>query len=333
MSHDSRLIDPRTLGPRRDAVQRSEAAPDAPLALVPVHGITRVELRGKDTLSFLQSKLTVDVKRWPQTGGAFGYSVDINGRVLFDAHVVQIDDTQVRLWSAPGLENTIVEALDKYIIMEDVALDAKPEASAWMLVGESSEALDAKLGVAFATPNACVEHEGAELVAITRAARPARLLVGDSDALVAKLRADGVPAITWEDWRDAEIEAGFVRAGTDLLLGETIPLEAGEDHGVEYNKGCYMGQEVIERLRSRGTPNREYRRVQLTADDALRASLREQLPAELVDADGRSAGTLTSLAKGGAGIAVIRRRALQDDAALFVGAADGPSLRIVGAVR
>lgn len=333
MSHDPRLIDPRTLGPRRDAVQSSGAAPEAAVALIPVHGITRVDVRGKDTLTFLQSKLSVDVKRWPDTGGAYGYSVDINGRVLFDAHAVQIGADHVRIWSGPGLEKSIVEALDKYIIMEDVALDAHPETAAWMLVGESTAALDARLGVQFPKPNACVEHEGAEIVAFTRAARPARLLVGDTDALVARLRAADVPSLTWEDWRDWEIEEGFVRTGVDLFFGETIPLEAGADLGVEYNKGCYMGQEVIERLRSRGTPNREYRRVQVDAPADALATLREQLPVEIVQEDGRSAGSMTSLSKRGAGIAVIRRRALQDDAPLFVGDANGPSLRRVGDVR
>lgn len=329
MALESPFIDASLYQARRDAVTESKASPTAPMLLVPLHRITRVKVSGKDTLSFLQSKLTIDVKKWPESGGSYGYSVDINGRVLFDAHAVYEGGNDAVFWTEPGLGEAIFAALDKYIIMEDVTLTPSEEEQAWMLVGDDTAALDQILGVTFERAVDRVAQGNLEVVGLERAARPARLLVGNTSACVEQLIAQGVPTLTWDDWRAWEIGEGFVRVGHDLAIGETIPLEAGLDLGVHYNKGCYLGQEVIERLRSRGTPNREFRRVKLSGDAPA------SLPIAIVSDEGRDLGSLTSLNAAGQGIAVLRRRVLQSEepVELFAGTPAGPSLAIISPVR
>lgn len=330
MESDLRLVPASTLAPRRAAVETSQVSPEQGLVLVPMHGMTTITVSGKDALSFLQSKLTVDVKAWQKTGGAFGYSVDINGRVLFDVHAALLGDDRVRMISEPDLGTTIFEALDKYIIMEKVDVVVEDISEHWLVAADTAEAIDTLLGLQPSGPGALSQLSALEVLALTRSARPARLLSGESSAVRAKLVEAGARYVTWEDWRAFEVKQGFVRTGFDLFRTETIPLEAGMSLGVEYNKGCYLGQEVIERLRSRGTPNREYRRV------AFEGPLPASLPATLYEEGGREAGTLTSAVHDGegvVGIAVIRRRALQEDAApLHVESEAGPVLRIVGAV-
>ena len=90
----------------------------------------------------------------------------------------------------------------------------------------------------------------------------------------------------------ARIEAGIPRFGADM--DETnIPLECGiEARAVSYTKGCYIGQEVINRIHSIGHVNRELRRLRL-ADDL------KSLPArgDKLFHDGKEAGYITSAVK------------------------------------
>ena len=87
-----------------------------------------------------------------------------------------------------------------------------------------------------------------------------------ADKLIAAAKAVGGRACGWQAFETARIEAGIPRFGADM--DETnIPLECGiESRAVTYNKGCYIGQEVINRIHSVGHVNRELRGLRL-ADD------------------------------------------------------------------
>ena len=87
-----------------------------------------------------------------------------------------------------------------------------------------------------------------------------------ADKLIAAAKQIGGRAIGWQAFEIARIEAGIPRYGADM--DETnIPLECGiESRAIVYNKGCYIGQEVINRIHSVGHVNRELRGLRL-ADD------------------------------------------------------------------
>lgn len=329
--NDLKRISPASLEPRRQACTHgAENAENLPL-MVPLHGLSVVDVRGKDARAFLQSKLTTDLKKLDERGASYGYATDINGRVIFDAHLAKVDDNHFRLWSEPEQEDTIVQALDKYIIMEDVTLEPQAPRPRWMVVGASLASLAELLSLPDARLHGYTKHEDLGILTLARSIQPSVLLEGAVEATCAILQNQGVQCLPWDVWRAHEIQKGFVRTGFDLIYEQTIPLEAGPDLGVDYNKGCYLGQEVIERLRSRGTPNREYRRVQIEGDVA-------EAPFQVVDDEGRDMGIVTSVAKipeGTFGIAVIRRRALQQEpspAALFAETPSGARIQILGDV-
>jgi len=87
-----------------------------------------------------------------------------------------------------------------------------------------------------------------------------------ADKLIAAAKALGGRVCGWKAFETARIEAGIPRFGADM--DETnIPLECGiESQAVSYNKGCYIGQEVINRIHSIGHVNRELRRLRLAED-------------------------------------------------------------------
>jgi folate-binding protein YgfZ len=118
---------------------------------------------------------------------------------------------------------------------------------------------------------------------------PTAALGAAADKLIAAAKSVGGRACGWTAFEIARIEAGVPRFGADM--DETnIPLECGiEARAVSYNKGCYIGQEVINRIHSIGHVNRELRSLRL-ADEA------KPLPArgdKLVH-DGKEVGYITS---------------------------------------
>src|SRR5262249_27523996 len=86
---------------------------------------------------------------------------------------------------------------------------------------------------------------------------PTASLGAVADKLVAAVKAAGGRVCGWQPFELARIEAGIPRFGVDMDEGN-LPLECGiESRAISYNKGCYIGQEVINRVHSIGHVARE----------------------------------------------------------------------------
>jgi len=92
------------------------------------------------------------------------------------------------------------------------------------------------------------------------------------------------------------IENGKPRYGEDI--GETsLPQETQQMHAVSFSKGCYLGQEIVERIRARGHVNRKLRRVDLPGVEPA-------APGSLIQVDGKQAEVTSSVYSPRAGKAV-----------------------------
>jgi folate-binding protein YgfZ len=100
----------------------------------------------------------------------------------------------------------------------------------------------------------------------------------------------------------ARIEAGWPRMGAEIIVGETIPAETGlNELAVNFKKGCYPGQELVERMDSRAAVGpRSLRRLDV-ADGAAAGD-------SIVDADGNEVGVLTSVS-GNRALGYVKRSA------------------------
>jgi folate-binding protein YgfZ len=103
-----------------------------------------------------------------------------------------------------------------------------------------------------------------------------------------------------DDVEAARIEAGWPRMGAEIIPGETIPAESGLNAvAVNFKKGCYPGQELVERMDSRSAAApRSLRR--LTVEDGAAAG------DPIVDTDGTEVGVLTSVS-GGRALGYVKR--------------------------
>ena len=142
---------------------------------------------------------------------------------------------------------------------------------------------------------------------------------------VAPKHSEGGRACGWQAFETARIEAGIPRFGVDMD-GTNLPLECGiENRAVSYNKGCYIGQEVINRIHSIGHVNKELRGLRLAND-------LKSLPqrGDKLFHDGKEIGCLTSAVKsptfGNIALGYVRREMNQIGNELTLRTATGESM-------
>jgi folate-binding protein YgfZ len=299
-----------------------------------------LRITGEDRTTFLHGMVTQDVKGLAAGASAYTALITVKGAMVADARILRRESDLV-LDLEPGLGGKVREFLEKFLISEDAELhDATGEQGVLRLLGpRTSELLGAVLGQPFAplAPNAT---RGATLagqdVLLQGAAWPSPqgvdVWVPHSGlepvwkALVAAGTGLGLEPLGWRALEVLRVEAGVPRYGQDMV-DTTIPLEANLTHGISYNKGCYIGQEVIARATFRGHMNRKLA--------GLRLGSAETAPGTELKKDGKKVGWLTSVVRApGSGqylaLGYVHRDHLEPGTVLAVG--DGPAEATVSAL-
>ncbi len=254
-----------------DDPAREYAALRDDAALVDLAFRDRVRITGSDRVEFLQGMLSNDVKRLAVGEGCHALLLTEQGKVVADCLVLALADAI--LLDARALAITqAIEALARYIVADDVELVREDATHAIGIFGPRAADALARCGVVGAPDrpysHVTVEREGGAL-RVARVPEPATggfvCVVPEAqvDAWWRAARARGVVAAGFDAFEALRIESGVPEYGVDVGL-ETIALEAPLDDAISFRKGCYLGQEVVERVSARGHVNRKL--VPLTID-------------------------------------------------------------------
>jgi folate-binding protein YgfZ len=218
-----------------------------------------IRVFGDDAFSFLQGQFTNELRQPPRSA-TYGLWLDQKGKVLADSHVLGISENEFLVTSAHSAAELILRRLESYIIADEVTLkDETPATKGLLLMGEhAGDALEQILGSRPAR-NRFVGGKGVMAFAGRRAAGENFEVIGDANAIrnvQAQLRASGVRDLSGDELEFARITAGIPRVPWDVGPGD-LPNEAGlEDGAISYTKGCYLGQEVMARLKNLGQVRR-----------------------------------------------------------------------------
>ena len=234
----------------------------------------------------------------------------------------------------------VLEFLGKFLISEDAELhEATGELGVLRLLGpRTAELLGAVSGSPFAAlpPDATrvVPLAGQEVLVVGRPGQepgvdllvPRTGLGAVWKELVGVGGAFGLKPLGWRAQEMLRVEAGVPRYGQDMV-DTTIPLEANLTSAISYNKGCYIGQEVIARATFRGHMNRKLTGLLLGATEAA--------PGTELKKDGKKVGWVTSVVRSplkGQTVALgyVHRDHLEPGTVLAVG--DGPAEATVAAL-
>ena len=273
---------------------------------------------GPDRERFFGGMVTAAVEGLAAGRGAFGFITDVRGRILASATVLTLED---RLWLEipKGRGRTIIEHLEKYIVTDQVEILPLGDMASVRVAGPKAAAVLADLGTGAANElaepwtHAQVEilDYQARLVREGHSPVPAFSL-WQSSAIAPLLAEDlvdaGIPRIGAEATEALRIEHGHPLWGIDYD-DSNLPQETGIENAVDYEKGCYLGQEIVARLHYRGQPARRMCRLVFETGHMPAAGA-------AVEFDGRAAGNVTSVSPsprdGGAiGLALLPRRAVE----------------------
>jgi folate-binding protein YgfZ len=265
---------------------------------------------GPDAFTFLQGQLTNDLGRLKSGSPVYGLWLNQKARVLADSFVLQgsgPEEFLVCSYFSPGA--AIRERLESYIIADDVGVaDATTEWFGTALVGAelTGKAQAAADGLVF--PG----RRGLDNQLEWMARRP--------------LEIAGAPVLTAEDLERARIRGGIPAIPMDIGPGELPNEGALEADAISYTKGCYLGQEVIARLKAMGQVRRRLERVSGAGEPPPRLAKLYQ--------HSRPVGELRSVASDSAGfigLALLTLLHLQRDAALSLVPDGPPVLKLEGA--
>jgi tRNA-modifying protein YgfZ len=206
-----------------------------------------LRVSGADAATFLQGQFSNDLQK--EVGAAvYGLWLNQKGKVLADSQVLRLAANEFLLVSADGEAAVIVQRLEQYLIADEVVIVDETENFATLaLWGELS------------VEGNGLETEGLWLIPGRRGKGNSCELFGAPAAVAAaraKLEKQGFMAISRTEVERARILAGVPAVPVDIGPGD-LPNEGGlETSAVSFTKGCYLGQEVMARLKNLGQVRR-----------------------------------------------------------------------------
>ena len=208
-------------------------------AFLPDRGVVKVS--GEDARSFLNGLVTTDLTELRPGFGRFGALLTPQGKITTDFLITEAPAGHGGgfLLDVPrALAQALAAKLGFYKLRAKVAVENLTEDLGVLAVWDGEPAT--KPDLAFADPR--LPALGWRILAPEDLKQKVADLIG----------ADLVDAAAYEAHR---IAAGVPRGGLDFTYGDAFPHETNMDrlHGVDFDKGCYVGQEVVSRMQHRGT--------------------------------------------------------------------------------
>jgi folate-binding protein YgfZ len=239
---------------------------------------------GADAGKFLQGLITSDISKVQGSQAVHAGLLSPQGKILFDFFLVAVDGGFLAD-VARDKAGELVKRLAFYRLRAAVEID-----------DQSSLQIAAAWGGTPAAADGAIVYADPRLPALGyRAFLPADMSAGEL----------GCEGATEADYHAFRVRQGVPEGGLDYAFGDTFPHEALFDqlNGVDFAKGCFVGQEVVSRIEHRGTARK--RIVPVESEAPLPA------PGTGIEAGGVPIGSLGSVS-GSAGLALLRLDRVED---------------------
>ena len=256
----------------------------------------KIVLTGSDRVRWLNGMITNNVRDLPVGRGVYAFLLNPQGRIQADLYAYNRGDSLL-VDSDQSQAGKVLGIFDHYIIMDDVEVaNTTDKLTAIGIAGpKSEEALRAAGLEVLVTDSLQVQDASWEQAGVTIVRGDSAefhsyevwLAPADVDRLWnALVKAGAVPTGS-EAYELLRIAAGFPVYGQDIR-DRDLPQETGQSRALHFTKGCYVGQEIVERIHSRGNVHRTFTGFLLDGPQVE--------PAASIRVDGKDVGELTSAA-------------------------------------
>ncbi|MFP6581157.1 MAG: glycine cleavage T C-terminal barrel domain-containing protein, partial [Candidatus Hydrogenedentota bacterium] len=274
---------------------------------------TFVRFAGPDTASWLHSQTTNDVDALESGGGHSDAILDRQGRLQGHFTLHRWDDEYWMLIEKSQVDHTL-QHLDDHKFIEEVEVEPSGDALEQLVIQgpkilpllshvmDSKDALGTELLPAEWYGVHPIEIFGYEVLAfrLSMTGEDGFVLVGEQgecSSILGRLLEQEVdyPCVRLDPQAQTilRIESGIPKFGVDMDTSHLIPETTLERNSISYEKGCYLGQEVVARLKAYGTVKRALMGLQFSdgAPDAL-----DRLAGAAISVEGKRVGHITSAA-------------------------------------
>lgn len=256
----------------------------------------KLVLTGSDRVRWLNGMTTNNVRDLTQGHGVYGFLLNPQGKILGDLYAYQRGDSLL-LDTDQSQVTKVLELFDHYIIMDDVEVtNITEERASVAIAGSRSREILRAAGIELPDlqPLQFVDLTGPH-AGITLVRRDDPLVESYEmwinpatfEQLGQRLIASGVTPVSSGALELLRIASGLPKYGEDIREKD-LPQETEQARALNFNKGCYIGQEIVERIRSRGNVHRKF--TGFTVQGSLPA------PGDKIELDGKEIGEITSSA-------------------------------------
>ena len=261
-------------------------------------------ISGPDRAVFLQGLVSNDTARISNERAIYAALLTAQGKYLHDFMLVEVGDTFWLDGEAARLAD-LKRRLSMYRLRAKVMLDQCPDLAVAAMFFEASFDLPREPGAARTF------GEGVAFVDPRLAALGDRVIL-PRGSIRAELRDAGASEVDFAEYDRLRLSLGIPDGSRDLVLDKSILLESGFDelNGIDWNKGCYIGQELTARTKYRGLIKKRLFPVRIDGPAPA--------PGTIVTRDGHEAGEMRS-SRDGIGLALLRLEAVEKETPLRVG--------------
>ena len=249
-------------------------------AWLDLSGRGKIKATGEDRARLLHAMTTNHVEQLTPGTGCYAYFLSAQGRILGDVNLLCRPD-HFLLDTEPETREKLFKHLDSFIIADDVTLEDITHNRATMAIeGPEAATMLKKLGApAPERDYDNAEWEGMLVVHTSYTGGPGFFVIApteEKEDLIRRLQSAGVVAADREAFHIVRIENGRPRYGEDISE-RYLAQEANQARALHFQKGCYLGQEIVERVRSRGQVHRVLVPIEIESTDAPAAGTKLQL--------------------------------------------------------
>ncbi|SPE32100.1 Glycine cleavage T protein (Aminomethyl transferase) [Candidatus Sulfopaludibacter sp. SbA6] len=220
----------------------------------------RILARGRDRARLLHNISSNEVKKMAPGSSCYAFLLSPQGRIQADLHLVCFED-HFLIDTEPDLREKVERQILKYRVADQVELeDVTAQTAAIGVEGPAAESIVLPGG----------DHSVAPFTVTGQPGYRVYCAAADMAGLVRQLEAAGARPATLEDARIVRIENGKPVYGEDIRE-TSLPQETQQMHAVSFTKGCYIGQEIVERIRALGQVHRKLERIELEGAEPVAA--------------------------------------------------------------
>lgn len=226
----------------------------------------KIRMTGEDRIRLLHAITTQNINTMMAGTGGYTFFLNAQGRILGDANVFCFEDSLL-LDTEPETRQKLYEHIDRYIIADDVTLeDATERITTIAIEGPAATTALRALGAPIPESDYATAPWGARTVARVSSTGAGGYFVflptEEKADLTAALLNAGIPEATPQDARAVRIENGRPRYSEEITERYLVQ-ETGQLRAVHFAKGCYLGQEIVERVRSQAQIHRTLCRLEI----------------------------------------------------------------------